>query len=207
MTQAFNVVSQEESAGLGTNIDAEAQNNGIQVEPRHGRCKYMYISPKVQMLVAGIVASVALIGIIAHLSTSNDSPKGQWPPPGVAIELYDDSIYQNKKAANFNLQLEAGKSYMQFTKMTTTSEYDFGQTDFAETLHMMIDGKLDVSEWKYDDKPEGFKIGVTFDQVAVGTEDSSGDSSYYNSKAENGDTDFDGVLQSMVGETITVSVD
>ena len=207
MTQAFNVVSQEESAGLGTNIDAEAQNNGIQVEPRHGRCKYMYISPKVQMLVAGILASVALIGIIVHLSASNGSPKGQWPPPGVAIELYDDSIYQNKKAANFNLQLEAGKSYMQFTKMTTTSEYDFGQTDFAETLHMMIDGKLDVSEWKYDDKPEGFKIGVTFDQVAVGTEDSSGDSSYYNSKAENGDTDFDGVLQSMVGETITVSVD
>merc|ERR1712038_1260409 len=89
---------------------------------------------------------------------------------------------------------------------TTSSEYDFGSTDFVETLHMSIDGELDVQEWTYNDEVKGLKIGVTFDQVAVETEDSNGDFTYYNSLAQNGDTDFDSVLQSMTGDTVTVDV-
>lgn len=103
-------------------------------------------------------------------------------------------------------KLEPNKSYKQFTKMTTTSEYDFGSEDFVESLHMMIDGKLDVEEWVEHGKHEGYSIGITFDQVAVETEDSSGDSTYYNSLAENGDSDFDEVLETMVGEKVYVEV-
>lgn len=208
MPQPFNVVSQdetEETTGLGS-------HNGIQV-PTTTRsynwcpCRYMYIPPKIQLFIAASVALLSLTLIIVHLSvTSGGGGKGEWPPPGVSLTLYADDIYDSKKKTKLQFQLEPNKSYKQFTKMTTSSEYDFGTTDFVESLHMMIDSTFDVSDWYYEGEHVGYSIGVVFSQVAVETEDSSGDSTYYNSLAQNGDSDFDEVLQSMVGEIVTVSI-
>lgn len=196
----FSSVSQEETAGLGS-------EHGMQIPTTTTtRCKYMYCSPKVQIFIAAFVAVLSLTLIIVHVSTAGGK-KGQWPPPGVSMDLYADDIYDSKKEAKFEFSFETGKKYREFTKMTTSSEYDFGKTNFVETLHMMIDSTFDVNEWTYDGRHSGYQIGVLFGQVAVETEDGNGDSTYYNSLAQNGDSDFDEVLESMVGEKIIIDVD
>lgn len=204
MPQSFNVVSQEETAGLGSNMDDV--HSGVQVERSRRCCKYCFLPPKVQLIIASLAALISISAIVVHVST-NRTKKGSWPPPGVIVDAYTPDIYKTETPATFKLVLEAGKSYLQFTKMTTTSEYDFGSEAFAESLHMMIDGRLDVSDWTYEDQEKGLKIGVLFDQVAVQTEDSNQESTYYSSLASQGDSDFDEVLETMVGEQIFVDVD
>lgn len=195
--QAFNIVSQEETTGFGSS----------NIEPRNeSRFKYVYIPPKVQIALAAVAAIVSLSLIISHIS-KNSGGKNSWPPPGVTAEMFKDDLYDSKKSATFKFELVPKKSYRQFSKMTTTSEYDFGSSDFADSLHMMIDGILDVQDWIYEGEHEGYRIGVTFDRIAVETEDTDGDSTYYNSLAQNGDSDFDEVLETMVGDTVYIDVD
>jgi len=73
---------------------------------------------------------------------------------------------------------------------------------------MITESTMDVNIWYApDNEPEGFQLNVLFTHIAVTTEDSGGDVTYYNSLAENGDSDFDAVLETMIGEQVTVDVD
>lgn len=213
MPSSFNVVSQDEREGL------DFDNNEVNVVQSGNRfCKYTHLTPKVKKILLGSVAALVLIVGISSLGGGSGekrgglgsrASRGSWPAP----EVKEDDYAKNKLSTNHApvsivMDLGDGTSYVQSTKMTTSTKIDFGKEEFAETVHMNTEDELDVDVWYNENaEVEGYKIDVTFTKVAVTSEDSGGDFTYYNSLAENGDSNFDAVLETMIGETVTVDLD
>lgn len=197
MPKVFNSVSQEERETL------DLEEDGVHVQSGNRfNTKYIYLSPKTKQIILGSVGVLLLF--IAFMSISGGG-SGSWPPTEITQDFYSDSKL-NKKHSPVSLQLglKAGSSFMQKTKMTTKTSVDFGATNFAETVSMNTENSVTVNSWKDASGINGFSVGVTFTHVDVSTQDSSGEFTYYNSLAESGDTDFDAVLLTMIGDSATV---
>mmetsp|Transcript_25122 Transcript_25122/g.37595 ORF Transcript_25122/g.37595 Transcript_25122/m.37595 type:complete len:398 (+) Transcript_25122:169-1362(+) len=175
--------------------------------------KYSYLSPKTKAIVGGTLLGLLVIGV-ATVSNPSKSKSGSWPPPTVSS---DYNVYDNGnkgKPVSLTLNLQAGKSYNQRTEMETSTSISYGSANFAETMHMTTENTIVVREWKGEDQKDGNgndngdsqgkMVDVTFTHLAVTTIDSQGDQTYYNSYAKTGDTAFDAVLETMIGETATI---
>ena len=207
---SFNAVSQNERQSL------DIESDGVAIE-RTSRfaCKYQYLSPSAKKVIGGSVLLLILVVIISSvIDVGGGDRKGKWPPPEVSEEDYVESaLIKNRNSASFSLELEPEKSYRQISKMTTTTTMNLGKDsgdagNFAETVHMEYENVFNVSPWQdYNgDNEVGLSIEVIFNKVSVTAKDSSGDFTYYSSLAENGDTDFDAVLQDMINVKATVGV-
>lgn len=172
------------------------------VSERGGYCKYAYLSPKMKKIVGGSVIALAFIVGIAAVSNRST---GSWPPPEVTSDF---NLSTDGSPVNLSLNLKTGKRYLQRTEMETSTSISFDNENFAETLHMTTENTVDVDKWFDEDgELKGRKAEVTFTHVAVTTMDSEGDATYYNSLANNGDTDFDETLETMIGESATIFLD
>ena len=206
MPKPFNIVSQEEHETL------DLESDGIQIidsQRGEGFCKYAYLSPTVKKIICGsMIALSIIIGRIAiapNFSNTRGSGSGEWPPPEVYESDYDlDALITIHDPVSFKMSLQVNKQYLQKSKTTTITTLDLGSTNFAETMAMEVMNKFNVEAWETKNENDGFSIDVIFDHVDVVTKDTTGDYTYYNSRTENGDTEFDTVLQSMVGESAQV---
>jgi hypothetical protein len=212
----FNAVSQEEHESLGldgdVNFDTEAGiDNSATINNDTSLFKYTYVSPRTKKILCATITGALLIivGYVAIGGRGNNGGRGQWPPPLVEEEDYaENNLSKNRPPVQLKMDLLDATDYTQRTEMTTSSKLNFNGESFAETVHMTTENSFNVNVWHdyYDGDEEGLKVDVTFTHIAVTTQDSGGDYTYYNSYAQNGDTDFDAVLETMIGETASVEI-
>ncbi len=207
----FDSISQTDEEGRVLDMDEIVREENDGYLSKFNCCKYTYLSPKTKTIIGGtFLGLAAIIGIAAiATNTSSSNNNGSWPPPEVTS---DYNIYKESKdgsgssSINLALDLQVGKQYLQRTDMETSTSISLGRDSFAETMHMTTENTLNIAKWLSDDGAEvkGKTAEVKFTHLAVTTMDSEGDSTYYNSFAKDGDTDFDAVLETMIGESATV---
>lgn len=176
--------------------------------------KYVYLSPKTKKIICGSASALLLLIVIIAIS-SNQSPSSpygrgnQWPPPEVTEDDYStQKLSTNVEAQPLYITFQNGDAYTQITKMKTSTKLNLGFESFAESVYMTSESDMDVKLWYAPDaEPRGFQLNVVFTHISVSTEDSGGDVTYYNSYAQNGETDFDAVLETMIDEMVTVDID
>jgi hypothetical protein len=200
-------ISQRENEAF--DLEGDEVNHSVSVDSgRNKLCKYTYLSPKVQKILAATIGALVLIVGISAIS-SKGGKRGSWPPPEVNEDDYSDGQLQfNRNPEYLVLELQEGSFIKQKSKLTTSSKINFGSVSYAESLHMDTQNDLDVTKWiDKDGDDAGFRIDVTFTHVAITTTDSNDEFTYYNSDAKDGDTDFDVVLEKMIGEDAIVDID